>query len=223
LLKHATKSYTNTLAQILKKRILIISIFSLVFLACSNSKIDGTWVLCYTDSPSKVAIFNEVFTFKNGHFESESVSGPAFYEKSSGLFELKKNQLILNDSIILSIGLISADSLMLVDETTSYTFKKLNDSLKKTETDKIIISGKKFEVDLDGHHFSNVNYLNGKISFDSQPFEESHEYYKRINHNGFDIIFQEFAAPKVIKKIYNDTILLYGFHEKIYEIKMWEE
>tara|TARA_R110000765_G_scaffold425443_1_gene538388 strand:+ start:778 stop:1356 length:579 start_codon:yes stop_codon:yes gene_type:complete len=192
-------------------------------LACSNSKIDGTWILCYTDSKTTVPDFNEVFTFKNGDFESESFSAPSSYEKSNGFFELIDNQLILNDSIKLSIGLINTDSLVFVDEKTSYTFKKLNDSLKNTESDKIVISGKKFEVDIDGHHYSNIGYLDGKISFESQPFEESHEYYKRINHNGFDIIFQQYTMPKIIRGVKNDTLKLVGFHKKIYQIKMWEK
>ena len=111
----------------------------------------------------------------------------------------------------------------LVDENTTYTFKKLNDTLKNSKSNKISINGKKFGVKADGIKFSNVSYLNGKISFESQPFEESHNYYKRINHNGFDIILQEYSIPKIIKELHNDTIIIYGFHKKIYKIKMWEE
>ena len=211
------------LAQILKKRILIISIFSLVLFACSNSKIDGTWILCYTDSPSTLANFNEVFTFKNGHFESESFSGPTSNEKSKGTFELNENQLILNDSIKLSIGLIHTDSLVLIDETTSYTFKKLNDSLKSTESDKIRLEDKTFGANFYGHQVSHIRYHNGKILLESESFEESRTYYKRINHNGFDIVFQQYAMPKILKGINNDTLLFIGYHKKIYKIKMWEE
>ncbi len=207
----------------MKKRILIILVFSLALLACSNSKIDGTWVLCYTNSMSTVPDFNEVLTFDNGHFESESYSGPGSYEKSHGLFKLKENQLILNDTIKRSIGLINNDSLILIIDTISYTLKKLNDSFKNTSSESIRLTEKKFEADINGQIFSSIVYHKGKILLGSETFEESQNYYKRINHNGFDIIFQQYAVPKIIKGIKNDTVELVAFHEKTYQIKMWEQ
>ena len=192
-------------------------------MACSNPKIDGTWILSYTDSKTSIPNFSEVFTFNDGRFESEAFSGFTSYEKSNGLYVLKKNQLILNDSIMLSISLMANDSMVLKDETTSFTLKKLNDSLKNKDSNKITFNGKKFGVEIDGRRISDIGYQNGKILFESQSFEESEDLYKRINHHGFDIIFQEYSMPKVVKGIYGDTIVLYGFHKNIYKIEMWEK
>lgn len=211
------------LVQILKSRIFIISSFSLTLLACSTQKIDGTWILSYTDSKSSIPNFSEVFTFKDGQFESEAFSSPAYYEKSNGFFELENNQLILNDSIMLLISLFDNNSMVIDDKKMSFTFKKLNDSLKNKDSNRIKFDGKTFIADIDGRRTPSIGYQKGKILFDSQSFKESNDHYKRINHNGFDIIFQEYAMPKIVKGIYGDTILLFGLHKKMHKIKMWEK
>ncbi len=180
-------------------------------------------MLCYTDSKTAIPSFNEVFTFKNGHFESESFGAADSYEKAQGTFSLTQNKLILNDSIELSIRSINTDSLIVFDETTSYTFKKLNDSLKNLESHKIKLEGKTYRVDFDGNQVLDITYRGGKILLESESIEESQTYYKRIHHNGFNLLFQQYAIPKIFKSFDNDTLTFIGLHKKMYEIKMWEK
>lgn len=193
-------------------------------MACSNQKIDGTWVLSYTDSESSFPIFSEIITFDNGFYESDNFSfGPLHYEKSNGTYKLENQKLIFNDTTKLSVLAITNDSLITRHENISYILKKLNDTLKNKEPNKIKLEGLTFDADYGGPQISTITFQSGRVLFDSQLVMGSSNKFMRTNHNGFDILFQEFALPRIIKGIDRDTIMLYAFHKKVIKIKMWKK
>lgn len=191
--------------------------------SCSQNKLQGTWILAYTDTPTSISGFNEVFTFDDIWYVSETYAGRSYYEKSNGKFELTKEFLILNDSIRLTVKYVNQDSLEISDESSSYILKKLNDSLKINIQSRIELIGKTFISAYEGENKALIHFMKDQLKLHPDTEKESIIHYKRINHNGFDIIFQENAAPKIIHRLKKDTLQLLVIHKKLYNLKMWEK
>lgn len=194
----------------------------LVLTSCNQEKkLNGTWISAYRYSPKDNVrdyrvgdfSFNQILTFDNGTINVKDFD--INYDETDK-FRLERKRIIISrnqDTINDNIVTLTKDSIVFSYPFSGFNgvYKKLNDSLKNQSIG-LKLTGKKFIRDY-RKWSDTIHFVNDSIyTSSSWKIGNINRFsWKRINQNGFDILFTENYAPFVLKNNIGNTVFISAF------------